>query len=191
MNDVPKSIHIDKDVRQTQKLLRKKIKRVMVFGVPASGKSTFSMRISELLNLPLYHIDRYFFVENWRLRDAKEFLDIQEKLVEQEKWVIDGNAITSLEVRYAKADLVVYFHFSHWVCLWRAVKRVFHRDPRIDDRPAGCPNTLSWRFLYVLWVFDRLVKDKIILLRHKYSGVNFYEFRNDEDVRKFLEKSIE
>lgn len=169
------------------KKISAKNNRIMIFGVPASGKSTFATQISKKLNLPLYHIDMYFFVKNWALRDADEFLAIQEKLVEQDRWVIDGNAITSLEVRWARADMVIYFHFNHWKCLWRAIKRVFGRDPSIDDRPEGCPNGLSWRFLYVLWVFNDLVKDQVQRLRKKYPGVAFYEFRDDEEAAKFLE----
>lgn len=168
--------------------MNSEIKKVMIFGVPASGKSTFAVKISKFLNLPLYHVDRYFFLSKWRLRNADEYLAIQNELIKNERWVIDGNAITSLEVRYAAADVVIYFHYNHWICLWRALKRLASRDPSIEDMPEGCQNTLSGRFLYTLWVFDKLVKERVLDLQKKYPQVRFYEFRKDEDADSFLKQ---
>ena len=34
--------------------------RIMIFGRPGSGKSTFAVELALKLNLPLYHLDKYF-----------------------------------------------------------------------------------------------------------------------------------
>lgn len=56
------------------------INKIMVFGLPGSGKSTFATKLAQSLNLPIYHLDRHFYVENWVERDYQEFLEIQHLL---------------------------------------------------------------------------------------------------------------
>jgi adenylate kinase family enzyme len=36
-------------------------KRIMIFGRPGSGKSTFATWLSRALNLPLHHLDKHFY----------------------------------------------------------------------------------------------------------------------------------
>src|SRR5271169_879774 len=104
------------------------MKRIMIFGLPGNGKSTWSIRLSDLLEIPVYHLDKYFFVENWNKRNYDEFLRDQQELVSEEAWIIDGNCMRSLEMRFARADTALYFRFSRLVCLWRIFKRLFLRD---------------------------------------------------------------
>lgn len=56
--------------------------KIMIFGRPGSGKSTFSDALHKQTGLPLHHIDKYYFVENWVERDRQEFLDIQQSIVD-------------------------------------------------------------------------------------------------------------
>lgn len=165
-------------------------KRIMIFGIPGSGKSTFAVQLGDLLGLPVHHLDRYFFVENWVERDYEEFLQIQKQLVEEEKWIIDGNAIHSLEMRYSKADAVLYFHFNRWLCLYRVLKRFFSINEQISDRADGCSEKIHWRLIRYLWGFDKRVSQDLKELKQRYPHAVFHEFLNDRDVRTFLENQI-
>jgi len=75
----------------------------MIFGRPGSGKSTFTIKLAEKLRLPVHHLDKHFFVTNWAMRNYEEFLDIQYHLVSQQCWIIDGNSLQSLHIRYSEA----------------------------------------------------------------------------------------
>jgi len=68
------------------------LNKIMVFGLPGSGKSTFATKLAQALNMPIHHLDRHFYVANWVERDYREFLDQQQFFVNQPRWVIDGNA---------------------------------------------------------------------------------------------------
>ncbi|HXF90407.1 MAG TPA: AAA family ATPase, partial [Candidatus Nitrosotenuis sp.] len=92
-------------------------KRIVIFGRPGCGKSTFALSLHQATGIPLYHLDKYFFTSNWVERDYGEFLAIQQSIIDQDQWIIDGNSIRSLEMRFARADLVLYFNYSKWVCL--------------------------------------------------------------------------
>ena len=97
----------------------------MIFGRSGSGKSTFAHDLHKITGLPLYHLDKYFFTRNWVERDKQEFLDIQQSIVDTHFWIIDGNSIKSLEMRYRRADLVLYLNFPRWLCYIRVFKRIF------------------------------------------------------------------
>ena len=157
--------------------------RIMIFGRPGSGKSTFALKLSQQLHLPLYHLDRYFFTRDWIERDYSEFLQIQKEIVDKDSWIIDGNAIRSLEMRYQRADIVIYFCYPKLKCLWRIIKRRFlSKNHRIKDKAEGCTETIHWSLIKYLWTYETRVQSQIIELRKKYPTVKFYVVRNDQDL---------
>lgn len=162
--------------------------RIMIFGRPGSGKSTFALELSQKLRLPLYHIDRYFYTHNWVERNYEEFLHIQRELVAQDQWIIDGNATKSLEMRYQRADIVLYFCYPRLKALWYILKRRFFskKDSRIDDRAEGCHENMRWSLIKYLWTYEDRVKDKISALQTKYSQVKLYTIRNEAEQKKVM-----
>ncbi len=146
--------------------------KIMIFGIPGSGKSTFASKLSQKLNIPLEHLDRYFFLDNWIERDKTEFLKIQQDLVSKKEWIIDGNATGSLEMRFQKADVALYFRFSRMLCLWRVCYRFFQRDQL--GKAEGCSARISWKFLCYLWNFDTRVRTSLQELERKYPHVKLY-----------------
>lgn len=160
--------------------------KVMIFGLCGSGKSHFALQLSFILGIPLYHLDRYFFIENWIERNNKEFLQLQQNIVDKERWIIDGNATRSLEMRYSKADTAIYFHFNRYQCLWRIFKRLLLKNPDIQDRAEGCKECIRWRLIRYMWGFNNRIQPIINDLREKYPHVEFYTFHNDKDIKDFI-----
>lgn len=164
-------------------------KKIMIFGRPGSGKSTFALVLHKILNLSLYHLDKHFFVSNWVSRDFQEFLTMQQLIVDKPTWIIDENSTKSLEMRYAKADLVLYFNYSRFVCLGRIFKRRWDKNPEIEDRASGCKERLPFRLIPYLWTFEKRVESQLILFKEKYPNVIFLEIKNDKqlvNVKKIL-----
>ncbi len=157
----------------------------MIFGRPGSGKSTFAFELHKKLNLPLYHVDKYFFVSNWAPRDFQEFLTIQQSIVDKPAWIIDGNSTKSLEMRYAKADLVLYFNYPRYICLWRIFKRVWDKNTEIEDRADGCKERLPLGLIPYLWNFQNRVDAQLNLFKTKYPNTHFIEIRKDNDLQSF------
>lgn len=50
-------------------------KKVMIMGRPGSGKSTCSIQLQQILDIPLFHLDKYFFEANWVPRNYQDFLN--------------------------------------------------------------------------------------------------------------------
>lgn len=163
------------------------MKKIAIIGLPGSGKSTFALKLSKRLEIPLFHLDKYFFVADWKERPSEEFLQMQEKLVQEDSWIIDGNALQSLEVRFAKADAVLYFRLPRLLCLWRIFKRRLSKDPHISDRAEGCPETVRFRLICYLWGFDRRVRPLLEKLQEKYPAVPFVECKSDQQIEAWLQ----
>ncbi len=133
-------------------------RRIMIFGRPGSGKSTFSLALSRSLNLPLFHLDKVFFTDHWVEREYSEFLNIQKEYVSQSHWIIDGNATRSLNIRGERADFIVYFYRPSWLCALRIFKRmIFSKNSHIDDRAPNCPERLSWKLFAYMYSFPSRV----------------------------------
>lgn len=171
--------------------------RIMMFGRPGSGKSTFALKLAKKCDLPLYHLDKYFFEANWTVRKYEDFLEDQYSMVAQKNWIIDGNALQSLHVRYADVDVCIYFNYSRLLCLWRMIKRTFLKDFNIDDRAVGCKERISWQLIKYMWTFEYRLNNRLTrqleMLREFYPGVKFYTVHNDQELQTVmveLEKCI-
>jgi adenylate kinase family enzyme len=171
----------------TLQAFSEKFDKIMVFGLPGSGKSTFATKLAQCLDLPVYHLDKHFYVENWFERDYEEFLDVQQSFVDQPRWVIDGNAMKSLEMRFQKADVAIYFRYPVFICFWRMFKRVFHKNWHIPDLAEGCTKNIRFRLIKYLFRFHRRYSPKINELRQKYPQVYFCVLRSDKEVTVFLD----
>jgi adenylate kinase family enzyme len=162
-------------------------KKIMIFGRPGSGKSTFALELGKILNLPVFHLDKYIFVSNWTPRDFQEYLTIQQSIVDTPAWFIDGNRTKSLEMRYAKADLVLYFNYPRLVCLWRIFKRVWDKNTQIDDRADGCKEWVPLSLIPYMWNFQNRVDTQLNLFKEKYPNVRFIEINNDNELCNFID----
>lgn len=156
----------------------------MIFGRPGSGKTIFATWLSNSLNLPLHHLDKYFYIQNWIERDYKEFLQIQENIVNTELWIIDGNSTDSLEMRFAKPDLVLYFNFPKITCVYRIIKRFFNPNKSFADRAPGCFDRINISFLKHIWGFEKKFSSDIESLKKSYQNVVFKEINSDNDLNK-------
>ncbi len=156
--------------------------RIMIMGRSGSGKSTFAYSLHKLTNLPLFHLDKYFFKDYWIERDYKEFIKIQQEFVSQAQWIIDGNSTKSFEMRFACADLCLYFNFPRYLCYWRIFKRLFYKDFSIDDRAENCSEKVSWSLIQYMWSFESRVDPILLRLQETYPKVQFIEVRTDADL---------
>ena len=122
-------------------------------------------------------------------KSAEEAVESISRLGAKDAWIIDGNAIDSLEMRWRKADAVMYFNYSFWRCFFGIILRRF-RGPvvQVDDRAWLCPEQISWRLLEYLWHFEYYVDHVIAKLRSRYPNVPFFEICSDRDWQGFLQK---
>lgn len=99
------------------------MKRILIIGSNGAGKTTFSYKLSEKLNLPLVHIDSLYWRDNWQVTPQDEFESAVLGEATKPCWIIEGNNLRSLSQRLAYADTVFWFEFSPFRCIINILKR--------------------------------------------------------------------
>lgn len=161
----------------------KRIKRVMIFGVPGAGKSTFAEKLSTATGVPVLHLDTIYFDADWAKRNTEDFLKDQRDWIEKETWIIEGNSIKTLSLRYQQADLCLYFKVNRWLCLWRVFKRLVLRR-KTDCLPNGCIDRPSWRLLSYLWTFEKRVSPILEKLKEDHPQTLIQTLETDQAANK-------
>ena len=101
------------------------MKRVMVVGPGAAGKTTLAARLAEITGLPLIELDKLFWQPGLAATPPDQWAAIQRELAGHESWIMDGDLgpYDVLDVRLRAADTIVFLDFSPARCAWRAIRR--------------------------------------------------------------------
>ena len=101
------------------------MKRVVILGRGASGKSTLARRLGEITGLPVIDLDKVFWQAGLFPTPRDEWVALQEKLVTEDGWIMDGDLgpYDAVEVRLRAADTIIFLDFSLIRCAWRAIRR--------------------------------------------------------------------
>lgn len=139
------------------------IKRIVVTGnSPGSGKTYISRLLCRLTGLPIYHLDRIFWKKDWENVTEDEFLRLQNEIICQENWILEGGYINSLRHRAIHADMVIVIKAGKWQSLWRVIKRRFKNHGIREDLPEGCNNKVNLSFLLFIIKTFHLRYDRIM-----------------------------
>lgn len=105
-------------------------RRVLVYGVTGSGKTTLAERISRLTGLPWYSVDDLTWQPGWVPVPADEQRRRIEAICAGPEWILDTAYSQWLEVALARAELVVALDYSRLFSLQRLVRRTAVRMVR-------------------------------------------------------------
>jgi hypothetical protein len=105
-------------------------------------------------DLPVIHLDAYYWQSGWQENDPQQWLQIQQELIQCDRWIIDGNYGNTMDIRLAVADTVIWLDFNRYLCLWRVCKRYLKYPGKTrPDMAANCPERLTREFLQYVWNF--------------------------------------
>lgn len=164
-----------------------KYKKVIVLGNNGSGKSFFSKNLAEITGLPLIHLDLLYWKENWTRPSREEWAEIQENLVKNERWIIDGMHVSTLEIRFREADAIFFLDIDLKTCL-DAIKQREERKrsdfPSFLDKKEGNFD----EFIKGAQEFEVKRKPKILELHRKYPTKDFIVFKSREEIDRYLKE---
>src|SRR6266436_630205 len=101
------------------------MKRVVIIGRGASGKSTLAVCLGEITGLPVIELDKVFWRPGLVATPRDQWVAVQERLVAEEGWIMDGDLgpYDAVDVRLRAADTIIFLDFSLVRCAWRAIRR--------------------------------------------------------------------
>ncbi|MGB0525819.1 MAG: DNA topology modulation protein [Flammeovirgaceae bacterium] len=166
------------------------MKRVMIIGSCGAGKSTLSLKVQQRLGIALIHLDQLYWKPNWVESSKEEFRAKVAEAVKQDTWIMDGNYGSTLDIRLARADTIVFLDLSRWVCLRRVIMRwITNLNQTRSDMTEGCKEKLDLEFLHYIYTYPTNKRPKILntLARLK-PHQQVYHLKNRQDIGEFLLK---
>jgi adenylate kinase family enzyme len=165
------------------------MERIVVIGSGGAGKSTLAGSLGKALELDVFHLDIYYWNANWKRPTNLEWIETQQKLVNLPRWIVDGNYITSLDIRLNAADTIIFLDFSRYVCLWRVlIRRIRYHGRTRADMSAGCPERLTFTFISWIWNFPQNERQQILdKLKANQKSKQIFVFQTANQVKEFLD----
>jgi adenylate kinase family enzyme len=131
------------------------MKRVLILGSSGSGKSTFARKLGEITGLPVVHIDQLYWEPGWVQAPKPVYLERLHRALAQDRWIIDGNNSSTIDLRVPRADRIILLDRSRLTCLARVGYRIALSYGRVrPDMAPGCPEQIDWEFLKYVWNFQ-------------------------------------
>lgn len=160
------------------------MKKVIVIGCPGSGKSTFSRKLNQLTDIPIYYLDMIFHRPDKTIVSTEEFDAKLQEILAKDEWIMDGNYDRTLRRRLEKCDTVFWLDYPLELCLKgieerRGTKRV--DMPWIETEP-------DYEFIEYVKNFK---KDKYPIIEstlEQVKGKEIHIFKLREEADEYLEK---
>ena len=127
-------------------------KRIVVVGVSASGKSTFSRKLAEKTGLPLILMDAIMWKSGWNYIGDEETTKQLDELSNKPEWIIEGYITKAARTFiFDRADTIIYLEYASIVASWRYIKRWWKHRKQARPELEGSPEKFSFKFLKLVW----------------------------------------
>ena len=158
------------------------MKKVIVIGCPGSGKSTISRELHNKTGIPLYHLDMMYWNADKTTVEKSVFLERLSVVLEKDEWIIDGNYGSTMELRMAACDTVIFLDYPLDVGL-----------DGIRNRRGKSRSDMPWieteedaEFIEFIKSYNEQQKPKVLELLEKYSDKNIIVLESREQADAFL-----
>ena len=158
------------------------MKRIIVIGCPGSGKSTVSRGLHNKTGIPLYHLDMMYWNADKTTVEKSVFLERLTSTLKKDEWIIDGNYGSTMELRMAACDTVIFLDYPLDVCL-----------DGIKERRGKPRSDMPWieteedsEFIEFIKSYNEQQKPKVLELLEKYSDKNIVILKSREQADAFL-----
>ena len=158
------------------------LKKIIVIGCPGSGKSTVSRALHNKTGIPLYHLDMMYWNADKTTVEKSVFLERLSVVLEKDEWIIDGNYGSTMELRMAASDTVIFLDYPLDVCL-----------DGIKERRGKPRSDMPWieteedaEFIEFIKSYNEQQKPKVLELLKKYSDKNIIILESREQADAFL-----
>lgn len=139
------------------------MKRVMVLGQAGAGKSTFAVALGEITGLPVFHMDQVHWKPGWVEREGDEKIQLVEKIIAREKWILEGGLSVTYGTRAARADTAIWLDLPLGLRTRRIIRRRldYRGGQTRPDLPENCPERLDPAFLKFIWQTRHSAREKV------------------------------
>ena len=165
-------------------------RRILLYGVTGSGKSTAAERIGAATGLPVHLVDELTWQPGWVGVPAEVQNEIFARITAEDAWVLDTAYSTWLDLALERAQLVVGLDYPRWLSLGRLLRRTVVRV--VDRRPVCNGNVETLRSVLsrdsiIVWHFRSFARKRERMRAWAASGdVPILVFRRPADLEAWL-----
>ena len=160
------------------------MKRVLVIGCPGSGKSTFARALHQRTELPLFYLDMMNWNPDRTTVERSVFRARLSAVLEQPKWIIDGNYASTMEWRMQHCDTVFFLDYPQEICLDGI--RLRRGKARPDMPWTESETEEDAEFLAFVRNYRFQERPNVLALLNKSAGKEIHIFENRQQAEAFL-----
>ena len=166
-----------------------RIKKITIFGGPGTGKTRLADILSDMFELPVYHLDAFQFESDWKprpkdVRDAKIL-----ETVAKNEWIIEGVYTSTLEARLQAADLIIFLDFKTIDLVKGVVQRYLKAKVSKEKEKSeipGCKENIDKEFIKYIFSFNKKKREQIYEIMNRNPDKKVVILNNRDSVDKYV-----
>lgn len=158
--------------------------KIIVIGCPGSGKSTFSRALHDKTGIPLHYLDRMHWNADRTYGTREELIKKLNHILPQNRWIIDGNYGSTMELRLGACDTVFLLDYPTEICLEGIRERA--GKPRPDMPWVEKPGEIDEEFMAFIRNYNKFERPKVFKRLNKFSDKTIYIFSSRTEADAFL-----
>jgi adenylate kinase family enzyme len=173
-------------------------RRIAVWGVTGSGKTTLSQRLAAILGVGVVELDAIRHARGWDSTDWPEFRDVLTERLDAmpEGWVVEGRYSAIMDVYLSRIDTMVWIHLPFRTSFWRLLKRTIPRGIKQTQlyTPTGPHESIRQSFFSrqsILWFaltsHPQAASRRQTRIAALPPHVRVYELRSPQEVEAFVQ----
>ncbi|HWD37535.1 MAG TPA: hypothetical protein VG944_01690 [Fimbriimonas sp.] len=169
---------------------RESAKKILIYGVTGSGKTTFAAKLSERTGIAWHSVDDLTWLPGWIQVPDEEQEEKIKAICEGPSWILDTAYAKWHQIPLSRAELIVALDYPRWLSfrrlLVRCIKRLFDGKTVCNGNRESLRNVLSKNSL-LLWHIRSWPRKRERVEGWCRSGLPVKRFRHPRDAERWLQ----
>ena len=161
-------------------------RKVLIVGCGGAGKSTLAVEMGKRFGLPIVHLDKLWWLPDWKNRSEQEFDVMLADELAKSDWIIEGNYFRTFKTRLKHADFCIFLDYDTELCVQSVYERVEkYKGTTRPDMAEGCPEQIDDEFKNWITSFKKNVRPSM-LSEMQNSSIPYMVFQTREATANWL-----
>lgn len=171
-------------------------RKVNIVGTSASGKSTFSKQLAEVLQCSYIEMDALFWQPDWQESTNDEFFAKLMDSLNQAAWVLDGNYSRTTAIKWQDIDTIIWLNYSWTRTAYQSISRAIQRIISRQELWEGTGNKESFKKSFcskdsiILWMLRNYHRQQrqylAIMSDPQWQHIQFIRVHSPQQARNLL-----